>query len=98
MFLIIAFSTVVRTARTNTKEFLALGEVGEGSRCLLVLHSPIRIGLGRVLIEPLDQTIAEIHSMAYFRLSFNNKEMGGICKLGNKKTKSLGSDVGQNRI
>ena len=56
------------------------------------------MGLGRVVIEPFDQTIAEIHSVAYFRFSFNNKEMGGICKLGNKQIKGLGSEVGQNRI
>ena len=94
----VAFSTVVRTAKQILKEFLVLGEVGEGSRCLLALHPSVGMGLGRVIIEPLDQTIDEIHSVAYFRLSFNNKGMSGICKLGNKNIKSLGSEVGQNRI
>ena len=65
---------------------------------MLALHPSVGMGLGRVVIEPFDQTIAEIHSVAYFRLSFNNKEMGGICKLGNKQIKGLGSEVGQNRI
>lgn len=59
--------------------------MGEGSsQRSLTLHPSVGVGLGKVVIEPLDQAIIEIHSMPYFILSFNGKGMGRIGKLETK--------------